>query len=73
MDDCLVFAFGVVLLIPCLGLFICPFPVAGLGFKYFRINFLLMFGHPLSVGGDVDIVAGITKLGEQVVGNTKLE
>jgi hypothetical protein len=26
-----------------------------------------------TVGGDVDIVAGITKLGEQVVGNTKLE
>jgi hypothetical protein len=25
------------------------------------------------VGGDVDIVAGITKLGEQVAGNTKLE
>ncbi len=27
----------------------------------------------LVVGGDVDIVAGITKLGEQVVENTKLE
>jgi hypothetical protein len=27
----------------------------------------------LVVGGDVDIVAGIMKLGEQVVGNTKLE
>jgi hypothetical protein len=26
-----------------------------------------------SVGGDVDIVAGIMKLGEQVAGNTKLE
>ncbi len=25
------------------------------------------------VGGDVDIVAGITKLGERVAGNTKLE
>jgi hypothetical protein len=25
------------------------------------------------VGEDVDIVAGITKLGEQVAGNTKLE
>jgi hypothetical protein len=25
------------------------------------------------VGGDVDIVVGITKLGEQVAGNTKLE
>ncbi len=28
---------------------------------------------PPVVGGDVDIVAGITKLGERVVGNTKLE
>ena len=27
----------------------------------------------LIVGGDVDIVAGIMKLGEQVAGNTKLE
>jgi hypothetical protein len=27
----------------------------------------------LSVEGDVDIVAGITKLGERVAGNTKLE
>jgi hypothetical protein len=27
----------------------------------------------LTVGGDVDMVAGITKLGEQVAGNTKLE
>jgi hypothetical protein len=26
-----------------------------------------------AVGGDVDIVAGIMKLGEQVAGNTKLE
>ncbi len=26
-----------------------------------------------TVGGDVDIVAGITKLGEQVAGNMKLE
>jgi hypothetical protein len=25
------------------------------------------------VGGDVDIIAGIMKLGEQVEGNTKLE
>ena len=46
MDDCLAVAFGVVLCMPCLGCFICPFAVAGLGFKYFRINFLLMFGHP---------------------------
>ena len=27
----------------------------------------------VTVGGDVDIVAGNTKLGERVVGNTKLE
>jgi hypothetical protein len=27
----------------------------------------------VSVGGDVDIVAGITKLREQVAGNRKLE
>jgi hypothetical protein len=27
----------------------------------------------VTVGGDVDIVAGITKLEEQVAGNTKLE
>jgi hypothetical protein len=25
----------------------CPLAVAGLAFKYFRINFLLMLGHPL--------------------------
>ncbi len=30
-------------------------------------------GTHLCVGGDVDIVAGITKLREQVAGNTKLE
>ena len=28
------------------GRLICPFAVAGLGFKYFRINFTLTFGHP---------------------------
>ncbi len=37
---------GVVLLILWRGRFICPFAVAGLGFKYFRINFSLIFGHP---------------------------
>ena len=37
---------GVVLFIPWRGRFICPFAVAGLGFKYFRINFTLTFGHP---------------------------
>ena len=37
---------GVVLRNPCRGLFIWPFAVAGLGFKYFRINCLLMLGHP---------------------------
>ena len=31
---------------PWQGRFICPFAVAGLGFKYFRINFTLTFGHP---------------------------
>jgi hypothetical protein len=36
-----------VLLIPCLGRFMCPFAVAGLGFKYLRINVSLMPGHPL--------------------------
>jgi hypothetical protein len=46
MDDCLAVTFGVVLSMPCLGCFICPFAVAGLGFKYFRIKFSLMFGHP---------------------------
>jgi hypothetical protein len=30
-------------------------------------------GGGVGVGGDVDIVAGITKLGEQVSENTKLE
>ncbi len=39
--------FGQVLLIPCLGLFMQPFIVAGLGFRYFRIIFLLRLGHPL--------------------------
>ncbi len=34
------------LLIPCLGCFMWPFIVAGLGFKYLRINVLLMPGHP---------------------------
>ena len=37
---------GVVLLSPWHCLFICPFAVAGLGFKYFRINFALIFGQP---------------------------
>ncbi len=41
------FLLGVVLSIPCLGLFMCPLAVARLAFKYFRINFLLMLGHPL--------------------------
>ncbi len=38
---------GVVLCIPWLGLFMCPLAVAGLGLRYFRINFLLMFGHSI--------------------------
>jgi hypothetical protein len=33
---------------------------------------IAFLGDPV-VGGDIDIVAGITKLGEQVAGNTKLE
>ncbi len=37
---------GVVLRNPCRGLFIWPFAIAGLGFKYFRINRSLMLGHP---------------------------
>jgi len=35
-----------VLLIPCWGHFMCPFAITGLEFKYLRINFLLMPGHP---------------------------
>ncbi len=38
--------FGVMLQIPCHGLFMWPLAVAGPGFKYFKINLLLMFGHP---------------------------
>ncbi len=34
------------LLIPCRGRFMCPFAIAELGFKYLRIIFLLMPGHP---------------------------
>jgi hypothetical protein len=47
MSGCVAFFRGVGLFIPWRGLFICPFAVAGLGFKYFRINFALIFGHPL--------------------------
>jgi hypothetical protein len=45
-SGCVAFCRGVVLLIPWRGRFICPFAVAGLGFKYLRINFTLTFGHP---------------------------
>ncbi len=38
--------FGVVLLIPCRGHFICPLAVAGLALRYLFINFSLRFGHP---------------------------
>ncbi len=38
--------FGVVLQIPCRGLFMWLLAVARLEFKYFKINLLLMFGHP---------------------------
>jgi hypothetical protein len=37
--------FGVMLQIPHRGLFMLPLAVAKLGFKYFKINLLLMFGH----------------------------
>ena len=37
------------------------------------VTLILELIAPAIVGGDVDIVAGITKLGEQVAGNTKLE
>ncbi len=38
---------GRVLLIPCLGHFMWPFTVAGLGLRYLRIKFALRLGHPL--------------------------
>ena len=40
------FGLARVLLMPCLGRFMCPFAVARLGFKYLRINVLLIPGHP---------------------------
>ena len=40
------FVFGVVLLIPCRGLFICPLAAAGLALMYLCINFSFRFGHP---------------------------
>ena len=40
------FGRGVVLRMPCRGRFICPFAVAGLGFKYFRIRVSDKLGHP---------------------------
>jgi hypothetical protein len=40
-------ALGVVLRIPRRGRFICPFAVAGLGLRYLRISFSLIWGHPL--------------------------
>ena len=38
--------FGVVLLMPCRGRFICPLAVAGLGLRYLRISSSDMLGHP---------------------------
>jgi hypothetical protein len=35
-----------VLRMPWRGLFMCPFDVAGLGLRYFNINFSDRFGHP---------------------------
>jgi hypothetical protein len=46
-----------------------PLKYVLVGTIYGRSN-LNLFGH---CWGDVDIVVGITKLGEQVAGNTKLE
>ncbi len=39
--------FGCVLLIPFFGLFMCPFAIAGLGFKYFVASSSLILGPPL--------------------------
>ncbi len=39
--------FGCVLLIPFFSLFMCPFAVVGLGFKYFVMGSSLISGHPL--------------------------
>jgi hypothetical protein len=38
---------GAVLHIPCRGLFMCPLAVVGLGLRYLRINFSLIFGQPV--------------------------
>ncbi len=38
---------GVVLLMPWRGRFMCHFVVAGIWLRYFKINFLEIFGHPL--------------------------
>ncbi len=38
---------GVVLCIPCHGLFMCPLAVAGLGLRYLSINFSLIFRQPV--------------------------
>ena len=38
--------FGVVLRIPWRGRFMWPFAVAGIGFRYLRISFSEMLGHP---------------------------
>jgi len=54
---------SVVHFIPCRGRFICPFAVAGLGFKYLRINFTLTFGHPsrnpLRTAFNIDEIFGL--------------
>ncbi len=42
-----VMSFGQVLLILCLGHFICQFAIAGLGLRYLRINYSERLGHPL--------------------------
>ncbi len=37
---------GVVLWIPCRGCFMWPLAVAGLGFRYLRMSFSVILGHP---------------------------
>ena len=40
--------FGCVLQMLCLGCFMWPLPVAGLGLRYLSINVSIKFGHPLT-------------------------
>jgi hypothetical protein len=47
--------------------------VVNFGRNFSNFDKLSIINLGLAVGGDVDFVAGITKLGEQVAGNTKLK